>query len=185
VNNRAGRGGQGGAGHVDGGDGGTGGNGGAIWITDGISLLWNTTVSHDLVGSGGNGSSIGMNPGSHGAKGVGGGLFVQSSTAAENMRLENTIVASTSNGANCSGSFTDRLHNLSFGDHTCPGAGGNPMLEQLRNNGGPTETMALRPSSAAIDRVPNARCPAVDQRGKSRPDRHEGSCDIGAYEHHD
>ena len=150
-----------------------------------MSLLWNTTIADDLVGLGGNGASGGGNPGSHGAKGVGGGLFVQASSAAENMRLKNTIVASASNGANCSGSFTDRLNNLSFGDHTCPGASGNPALGQLRDNGGPTQTMALGKSSAAIDQVPSARCPAVDQRGRSRPDRHEGSCDIGAYEHHD
>jgi hypothetical protein len=180
VNNRAGRGGDGGTGPL-GGDGGTGGNGGAIWIGDGISLLWNATIANDLVGLGGKGAG----GGSPGAKGVGGGLFVQSSTAAENMRLKNTIVASTSNGANCSGSFTDRHNNLSFGDHTCPGGSGNPLLGQLQNNGGPTETMALRKSSAAIDRVPNTRCPALDQRGRSRPDRHERSCDIGAYEHHD
>ena len=180
VNDVAGRGGNGGTGAIDGGDGGTGGNGGAIRITDGTSVLWNTTIAHDLVGLGGKGASGGMNPGVNGAEGVGGGLFVQSSTTADKMLVQNTIVASTSNGANCSGEFANGLHNLSFGDTTCPGGRGNPMLGQLRNNGGPTKTMALGTGSAAIDRVPRAKCPAVDQRGIARPDPHEDRCDIGA-----
>jgi hypothetical protein len=185
VNNGAGGGGDGGTGYHDGGDGGNGGNGGAIRITDGTSLLWNATVADDLVGVGGNGGSGGVNPGNNGAKGVGGGLFVQASTAADNMRLQSTILASANNGANCSGSFTNGLHNLSFGDTTCPGGAGNPMLGPLRSNGGPTKTLALGAGSAAIDQVPKARCPALDQRGIARPDSHEGRCDIGAYEHRD
>lgn len=185
VDNVAGRGGNGGSGSVRGGDGGTGGDGGAIRIADGTSGLWNTTIAHDLVGLGGKGASGGMNPGVDGAKGVGGGLFVQSSTEADKMFLQNTIVASTTNGVNCSGEFTNGLHNLSFGDTTCPGGSGKPKLGRLRNNGGPTKTMALGPGSAAIDRVPRARCPAVDQRGIARPDAHEDRCDIGAYEHQD
>jgi hypothetical protein len=58
-------------------------------------------------------------------------------------------------------------------------------LGQLRDNGGPTGTLALGAGSQAIDRIPAARCPKMDQRGKHRPDHHERKCDIGAYEHQD
>ena len=61
----------------------------------------------------------------------------------------------------------------------------NPRLGQLRDNGGPTDTLALGAGSPAIDRVPAARCPMIDQRGKPRPDQTERKCDIGAYEHQD
>jgi hypothetical protein len=61
----------------------------------------------------------------------------------------------------------------------------NPRLGKLQNNGGPTDTLALGTSSLAIDRIPVARCPKLDQRGEHRPDHHESRCDIGAYEHQD
>jgi hypothetical protein len=57
---------------------------------------------------------------------------------------------------------------------------GNPILAALANNGGPTQTMALQPGSAAIDTADPAKCPGNDQRGVTRP---QGSaCDIGAFE---
>lgn len=50
----------------------------------------------------------------------------------------------------------------------------------LADNGGPTLTHALLPGSPAIDIAGTAGCPAVDQRGISRP---QGSaCDAGAVE---
>ena len=59
------------------------------------------------------------------------------------------------------------------------------MLGPMQNNGGPTETMALGPGSAAIDAADDAICAAapvnsLDQRGVARP---QGlHCDIGAVE---
>jgi hypothetical protein len=38
----------------------------------------------------------------------------------------------------------------------------------LQNNGGPTDTIALQIISPAIDAIPNAQCPATDQRGFPR-----------------
>lgn len=61
----------------------------------------------------------------------------------------------------------------------------NPRLGKLQNNGGPTDTLALGSRSPAIDRIPLAHCPMLDQRGKRRPDHHENKCDVGAYEHQD
>jgi hypothetical protein len=59
--------------------------------------------------------------------------------------------------------------------------GANPLLGTLANNSGFTQTHALGAGSSAIDAGGvNAVCPAVDQRGVTRP---QGSaCDIGSYE---
>jgi hypothetical protein len=59
----------------------------------------------------------------------------------------------------------------------------------LRNNGGPTKTLALLPGSPAIDRIPPDAChPTIngitittDQREVRRPQG--AKCDIGAYEY--
>jgi predicted outer membrane repeat protein len=59
--------------------------------------------------------------------------------------------------------------------------GVDPMLGLLGDNGGPTQTHALLPGSAAINAGPeDCPPPATDQRGVSRP--RGGICDIGAYE---
>jgi hypothetical protein len=52
----------------------------------------------------------------------------------------------------------------------------DPLLDPLADNGGPTETMALRAGSPAIDL--GSGCPPRDQRGVPRA----GVCDSGAYE---
>lgn len=56
----------------------------------------------------------------------------------------------------------------------------DPKLGPLQNNGGPTSTHALLPGSPAIDAGDDAKCPATDQRGVSRPQGQ--GCDIGAFE---
>jgi hypothetical protein len=68
-------------------------------------------------------------------------------------------------------------------DHSNTG----PNLAPLASNGGPTQTMALDPSSPAIDAGQSgAACTSVngglDQRGFQRPDVAGTACDIGAYE---
>ncbi len=53
------------------------------------------------------------------------------------------------------------------------------------NHGGPTPTILLTPSSAAIDGAQTARCPSIDQRGWPRPVAGSGTtalCDVGAVE---
>jgi hypothetical protein len=98
--------------------------------------------------------------------------------------LKNTIVANNPSG-NCEGIFIDGGGNLSYPETTCPGIKANPSLGPLKNNGGPTETMALPIGSAAVDAANDAICAALpvdnfDQRGVTRPlGTH---CDIGAYE---
>jgi hypothetical protein len=59
----------------------------------------------------------------------------------------------------------------------------DPNLGPLRNNGGLTETHALLPGSAAIDRIPAVDCEvATDQRGQPRPETGGTMCDVGSFE---
>jgi CSLREA domain-containing protein len=188
AGNHAGYGGGGGSaagGASKAGNGGGGGNGGAIAAAGvaSASVVRNATIANNGVGAGGPGGAgvSSATPGSGGLPGNGGGFA--DSTA---LTLQNTIVASNKakGAANCSPSsgVADGGHDLKYGDGSCPGARGNPALKALSDYGGPTQTMALAPGSAAIDQVPatGAGCPATDQRGVQRP---QGSaCDIGAFE---
>ena len=111
----------------------------------------------------------------------GGGGISNNST----MTLTNTIVANSPTGDNCVGAVTDGGGNLSYPDATCPGINSDPKLDPLQSNGGPTQTMALLPGSAAIDAANDAICAAApinnrDQRGFTRP--WGPHCDIGAFE---
>jgi predicted outer membrane repeat protein len=65
----------------------------------------------------------------------------------------------------------------------------NPLLGNLANNGGPTQTFMPQAGSPAIDRVPNAACVALaatnnnqDQRGAPRPESNGLPCDSGSVE---
>ncbi len=111
----------------------------------------------------------------------GGGI--STTTARRRLRTRSSPTAQT--GGNCYGTITDGGGNLSYPDTTCPGINSDPMLGPLQNNGGPTETMALGPGSAALDAANDAICAAapvnnLDQRGIARPQGPH--CDIGAVE---
>jgi CSLREA domain-containing protein len=176
-----------------GGGAGFGSGGGGIRVTAGGAVLENVTAVANIaggpgtVGSGGvgapqmaGGSDGGFGPsGAPGTPAIGGGVY---GTSSPSLTLENTLLA-TDAPSNCGGTTpTDGGDNLSFGDASCPSTflAGDPVLGQLADNGGPTETIALGPGSAARDQIPASGCQAVDQRGVTRP---AGSgCDIGAYE---
>jgi hypothetical protein len=112
---------------------------------------------------------------------LGGGI----STSNSNLRLQNTIIAFSTNGSNCFGPLIDDGNNIST-DASCPftapGSLSNtdPVLSPLADFGGPTLTMALLAGSPAIDHALSSFCPATDQRGHSRP--HGAGCDVGAFE---
>jgi hypothetical protein len=193
--NYAGKGGFGGSGGSatsgtghggNGGNGGDGGRGGGIRISGSSSTLSSLTVAYNQAGGGAAAGAGGFGLASDGANGANGslgdtgGVFIESPPAAT---LEDSIVAPNS-APNCLGVGVaiNGGHNLSFPDTTCPGSNGDPKLAPLQDNGGPTQTFALKAGSAAIDQVPasGAGCPQTDQRGVSRP--HGAACDIGAFE---
>ena len=97
--------------------------------------------------------------------------------------VNNTIIANSINGGDCFGSIISAGHNIAS-DSSCNLTGDgdltdtNPMLESLQDNGGPTFTHALMPTSPAIDAGNTSL--TQDQRGIARP---QGLADdIGAFE---
>lgn len=112
--------------------------------------------------------------------------------ALDSVQLENTIVGDPVGGApNCTLDVDSVGHNLDDGttcglDQGTDVEPGEPGLKPLGDYGGPTETMALKASSDAIEA---GNCPGslvvfgVDQRGVGR-----GTypvCDIGSFERPD
>jgi cysteine-rich repeat protein len=172
-------------------------NGGGIWgLTEGGGLgITNSTISGN-----GNGiffiteASIGLenvtvtNNVGETSPGVAVGVYVRGGY----FGFDNTIIAgnrdtagepsdcgvddSFPSGSTLSGNLIENIGN-------CPSdgviVGVDPLLGPLRDNGGPTPTQALLPGSPAID-AGGGGCPAVDQRGVSRPQF--AACDLGAYE---
>jgi hypothetical protein len=117
----------------------------------------------------------------------GGGIW---NKAAATLGLANTIIAGNAAlvGPDLSGSVVSLGHNL-FGN-TQGGSGFDvsdllnidPRLGPLRDNGGPTQTMALRVGSPAIDAGNDAFAPGpYDQRGPGFA-RLVNHLDIGAFE---
>jgi hypothetical protein len=102
--------------------------------------------------------------------------------------LNNSIVANSPEGGDIvnsdSGSTLRGSHNLVEDGSGLPGwLSGDPRLGPLQDNGGPTQTMALLPGSAAIDAGDNTLVPtgvSTDQRGRDR--FINGITDLGAFE---
>ena len=96
------------------------------------------------------------------------------------MALRNSILAT--GGAQACDSFTDKQGNNVSDFGGCGESFGNPRLQQLANNGGPTQTMALIAGSPALDttNASGQNCTPTDQRGTPRPIG--AKCDSGAYE---
>jgi hypothetical protein len=92
--------------------------------------------------------------------------------------LVNTILANNLTGDNCSGTISDGGGNLVWGDVTCPGLNADLVLGAAGDYGGPTQTYALLPGSAAIHAA-GSNCPTTDQRGFPRS---SPGCDSGAFE---
>jgi hypothetical protein len=120
--------------------------------------------------------------------GISTGLF-----AGTVVQLSNTIIANNGLFTDCAnGPITSNGYNLdSDGSCSLMATGDlssmNPNLGPLQNNGGSTQTQALKSSSPAIDMgnlaLPNGIIPACessDQRGVARPQG--ADCDMGAYE---
>ncbi|NIP85808.1 MAG: hypothetical protein GTO03_09700 [Planctomycetales bacterium] len=167
---------------------GRGGDGGGIY-NSGTLMVANSTVSGNTTGAGGCISWNGCV-----RTGPGGGI-----SAGGTVNVENTIIAGNTDPGgdpdDCSGTLTSQGYNLVEdltdctigGDTTGNVTGQDPRLSPLADNGGSTQTHALRSISPAIDA---GSCSAVtaDQRGLPRPvdipdiANADDGCDIGAYE---
>jgi hypothetical protein len=192
------------------GDGGDGGNaaGGGIWNdqhTVIVTVLGCTFSGNSATG--GNGGSAEEGNGGSGGSAQGGGVFDSGDGNYLNTIIANDTVSGGSggptgdgNGANGSASGPDIDGAITSNGHNfiskTDGSSGwvasdrtgtvffpfNPLLGLLANNGGPTLTLALQTSSAAIDAgddtVTNSL--ATDQRGLPRLSG--AHVDIGAYE---
>jgi predicted outer membrane repeat protein len=82
--------------------------------------------------------------------------------------LDYNLIQSTLNYCNINGETAHNLTGLEAG------------LAALAQNGGPTATLALLPSSPGLDAGNDATCAVTDQRGVSRPQGPD--CDMGAFE---
>jgi hypothetical protein len=126
--------------------------------------------------------------GSGGGGAFGGGGGISGSVTA----LRNTIVAgNTASSAfpEVNGPVGSQGHNLigigdggsGYADTDLVGSADNPLdplLGPLQDNGGPTQTMALLPGSAALDAGDPDQLGSPDQRGVVR----SGGVNIGAYQ---
>lgn len=129
---------------------------------------------------------------------TGGGLFVDGSLSSPGIaELEASIIATQDAGADCAQPGKgDVIGSNGFNidsDDTCdlnaltdqPNT--DPDLVELADNGGPTMTHALVPSSPAVDWIGAKSCGRkIDQRGVRRPQNGDGQgnslCDVGAFE---
>jgi predicted outer membrane repeat protein len=174
------------------GQGGSGYGGGIYFASTTLSSASDCTFAKNQATAGaGGGSPVSQ----------GGGVFLSAlGSIVPPLILTNSIVAANTAQmdpdiyANLSGGLTTSQFNL-IGDGTgstlTNGSHGNqvgttaspidPGLNALANYGGPTQTMALKPTSPAIDAGSNAVVTATsDQRGFARI--FDGTVDIGAYE---
>jgi len=164
-------------------DNGSGGGGGILNIGGtATATLTNSTFSGNLQGAFGNSYGTATLTNCTFSGNPHGGVSTSNGGTAT---LANTIVANSGELGNCSAYYQGTLigSNGLADDESCgPGFSNSSsiLLGPLADNGGPTQTMALLPGSAAIDAADDAVCPDTDQRGMPRP---QGAhCDIGAYE---
>ena len=174
-----------------------GNNGGAIAIEQGALSIGNTTISGNFASNGGGAifnkagtltitnSTIFDNNAALGASALmnstGGQLTIKNSIVANKLLLGGLPIDD-----NCAG-VADGGNNLQFPGESC-GAGvkvADPLLAALADNGGYSETLALKAGSPAIDAGNDAMCNAdpvikIDERIVHRPVG--ASCDIGAFE---
>ncbi len=177
-----------------------GGRGGGIFHNFGILQMTNSTVAGNIsegIGGGIYGhddtelNAVTVVRNETGSDTVGGGLAGNESS---HFVVRNSLIAlnrvagggaSDCNADEGDGTFDSAGHNLLSTDASCLGfdrpsdiVDAEPKLGQLRNNGGPTKTVALRRGSRAIGKASKQSSPNRDQRNTKRDDRP----DIGAYE---
>jgi hypothetical protein len=141
----------------------------------------------DGVGQSLTNATIAGNSATAGISNFGGNIFV---SIDDSVAIENTLItagAADAGSENCGaiGLLASHGHNIDSRDQCGFHATGDlvntsPLLAPLADNGGPVQTIALRPASPGIDAGEAAACPSTDARGVLRPAG--GGCDIGAFE---
>ena len=110
---------------------------------------------------------------------IGGSIF------AHNVNKKGKPRNYSGDGVDSSGHNIDDGDSFGF-DHATDMTGTNPRLaKKIKNNGGPTPTIALKTDSPAIDAGDDATAPSTDQRGVPRqdvPGAGTSTADIGAFE---
>lgn len=198
---------------------GDGGDGGAIYSTGPLKIS-NSTIAHNQAGAGSNGGDGGRGGGvaqsgsaaalaavtvAANQSGTGTPIGVGGAVGAlggSTIAVKNSIFSANLGGGGepqcgtaAGGIVSDGHNNIAFpADPQCAGfADLDPQLDPdgLHPNGGPTNTIALRAGSPAVNAVAIADCTdaagvalTTDQRGAGfpRPFPAGGACDIGAYE---
>ena len=147
----------------------TANTGGALWSSR-TQTITNSTFS----------GNVANNPNS-------GGAVWQDS---ETLNYANNIIANSTNGdCRVLSTIGTNINNLVEDGSCAASLSGDPNLDTLANNGGPTQTFALLPGSPAINKGDDDICDDnpgpnnLDQRGIARPNGDH--CDLGAYEHVD
>lgn len=175
------------------------GYGGGIYVADAVLSVENSTIADNRARGNGQGGGIYTQGSTFGARytTVSGNIAKQGGGIYED-GPGGTLLASIVTGnhqapggakQDCSvGSVVSKLHSLGgnvLGQQSCVTAtrAGDKVtshagLGKLRNNGGPTKTMALSKKSPAIGRA-RFQVPSTDQRGHGRPAHH---ADAGAFE---
>lgn len=172
------------------GSGGSGGNGGAIYSLGSFTIVA-STISGSVAGSGGSGGFGAFGGAGGGASGIGGGVYSVGGVTSDSSIFANNTAATA---PDVYGPFSSAGHNLVGKSDYSGGFGApgdiigssgfpvNAQLSPLANNGGSTLTMALGPTSPALDAGNDALAASLvtDQRGAARSSGTH--MDIGAYE---
>jgi CSLREA domain-containing protein len=167
------------------------GNGGGLHNASGTTGLYNVTVTQNIANNDAAGFSYGG-----GLSNATGTVTVINSVIAGNEVVIPTLPFPTLDFDECVGIISNQGYSiLQYVDtNNCTVVGaystGDPQLGELQFNGGPTQTHAISPGSAAIDAGNPAGCTddlgatiTTDQRGIHRP--YGSACDIGAFEYAD
>jgi len=185
-------------------------NGGGLW-TSGSLFVTNSTISQNQARVNGGGiynlgvakiynSTIAYNQADTNADGIGdgGGIYVSSGT----FEVHNTLLAGNrlvfdNSNSDCYGFLVLYGVTVFEGGEQCSGIGPVIFVDSanelgtLKNNGGPTETIALLPPSTLIGNGAAEECNdadahhlSSDQRGNPRPPILQ-ACDIGAFEYNE
>lgn len=175
-------------------------DGGGVQVRAGTLSLINDTVVDNIaseygggvaVDQGGNATLQNVTISGNNALQGGGGIATNGGTVA----VRGTVIAGNVEYGNVPsqcvsyGTLTDNGYNVVApgGDQACTFTAtgdkvADPQVQELRDNGGPTQTEEVAYRSPAIHLEPGTSCPATDQRGNARPQTGGSFCDAGAVQ---